>query len=129
MEITFEKFQEKYKPIQNPFTKEGSYENTLFETYGKDLEFVRQQKSENIWTLIDCENEESWTIPGYHIVNRAGYFITEHSWKFQDIEVNNNVMITLGKAKYSCMDFLESIGIELTDEQEQDLHNFWSQIV
>ena len=36
-------------------------------------------------------------------------------------------MISVGKAKYSCLEFLDEIGIELTPEQEDILHNFFSQ--
>lgn len=68
----------------------------MFETYGPDLEFVREQPDEFIWTLLEVEGE-GILAQGYHIVDRQGYFITEvpadttieYSIQFYKYEDNN----------------------------------------
>ena len=101
MEINFETWEEKYKLLKNHLDDNASYDGKMFETYGKELEFVKKQDNNKIWTLVDEENEEMWILSGYHLVNRIGYFITEIPFE-EDIQVNDNEMITVGKAKYSC---------------------------
>ena len=34
MIITFEEFEETYKPQKNPFVQDSSYDGYMFETYG-----------------------------------------------------------------------------------------------
>lgn len=123
--ITFEIFKEIYKPINNPFVQDSSYDGCMFETYGIELAHVREQDNKNIWTIINCENEESWIIPGFHFVDRFGYFITEISWLPEDeliLQVNDNEIISdLDAAKY-CYDFAQSINIQLS---VNDLSDFF----
>ena len=75
LQISYEKFLEKYKPIENHFAKGTD----LFETYGKELDFVKQQPLSRIWTLL-CEDDDMWVVSGFHHVNRMNYLITERSW-------------------------------------------------
>lgn len=74
--MTYEEWVEKYKPIQNHLTNFAPFDGTMFETFGEELNFVREQNSSNIWTFVDTDAGEQIT-NGYHIVNRIGYFITE----------------------------------------------------
>jgi len=121
IKIDYDEWVEKYKPQDNPNTTEGSYGNTLF-----DIDSPPPRTSNRVWTLVSGENENMWIIPGFHYVNREGYFLTEIPWESEDIEVNDNEMITLGDAKYMCKDFIEDIlDITLTDEQEFLLHNYF----
>ena len=75
MMITFDSLSETYKPKQNPFTQDGSYDNTLFETYEKELELVMETDKNLVWTLLSCEDEEFYIFPGKRIVKKEGYFI------------------------------------------------------
>ena len=77
--ITYESFDEIFKPIQNPFTEESSFDNTTFETYGAEIDYVIAQESNCIWTLYDFEIKKYTSVigAGYHLVDRLGYFITE----------------------------------------------------
>ena len=70
-------FAEKYKPIKNHFTNDNSY---TFETYGDEVEFVKAQDPNKIWTWVDGDMS-SLLIAGYHFVNRIGYHITEVPWE------------------------------------------------
>ena len=74
--ISFDEWGEEFKPVQNHIDDNASIDGLMFETYGKELEFVRAQDINRIWTFIEsdgvfCVSE------GMHIVNRLGYAITE----------------------------------------------------
>lgn len=42
--------------------------------------------TEHVWTLIDGDEGDA-LLPGFHIVNRIGYIVTEHPWEHELIEV------------------------------------------
>jgi hypothetical protein len=48
----------------------------LFETYGLELDFVRQQDRRTVWTLLDGDDGDLYIVSGYHYVNRIGYLIS-----------------------------------------------------
>jgi hypothetical protein len=52
-----------------------------FETYGEDLDFVKSQNPNHVWTLVDGDNGELVVVAGYHFVNRVHYIITLKPWK------------------------------------------------
>jgi len=112
--ITYEQFEETYKPIKNPFVQDSSYNGCMFETYGVELAHVREQDIKNIWTIVDCENEEIWIIPGYSIINRIGYILCEIPWESENIQVNDNEMISDLEAAKHCYNFSQSIDIQLS---------------
>src|SRR5208337_1464498 len=66
-----------YRPITNKFEPEGPFDGTMFETYGKEYEFVRAAKPQHVWTYLTGDNNELIIVPGAHFINRIGYFITE----------------------------------------------------
>ena len=83
MIITYEEWEEKYKPIKN---KRG---DIAFDTHNEeDIKFLRDNQSKdalNIWTLVDSDDGESLFIdPGYRFVNRLEYYITEVSRENKD---------------------------------------------
>lgn len=120
--ISFEIFKETYKPQKNPFVQDSSYDGYMFETYGIELAHVREQDNKNIWTIINCENEESWIIPGYHIVDRFGYILCNIPWESEDIQVNDNEMCTVEEAIDYCMDFGEETFKIAFDKNDVTLH-------
>lgn len=85
----FIKWIEKYKPLRNGLASEPPYSGYMFETYGKELDYINDYAVRNpnyIWTLIEAENK-MYIISGYHTINRFGYFITDRSWDRNDIEI------------------------------------------
>jgi len=78
--MSFDEWKKLFKPIQNYWVKDASFDGCMFETYGVEREFVVEQKSINTWTLIE-DDEEMFIVEGYVVVNRLGYFITEKSWQ------------------------------------------------
>jgi len=75
MKMTHKEWEEKYKPIENPFRC-----GFLFETYGEELDFViahsENDPEDTVWTLCWCDDEE-YVQSGIWLVNRDGYYITE----------------------------------------------------
>ena len=63
-------FQKKFKPITNHFRPH----TTMFETTGEEHDYVVSCEPYRVFTL--CEYEGQMLVyPGYHIVNRLGYYI------------------------------------------------------
>ena len=59
-----------------------------FETYGKDLEYVKRVQKSNpktLWTIVETE-DGLYAIPGYHYVNRMLYVVTKEKWKSKNEE-------------------------------------------
>jgi len=71
--MTYDEFSENFRPIQNHFR---DYKTFPFETYGEELDFVRSQPAENIWTEIDGDGG-TYIVNGYHLVNRIQYYVCE----------------------------------------------------
>lgn len=80
--MTDTEWETQFKPIKNHLDPYSSWEGSLFETYGKELDFVKEKCKDNpqcIWTLMDSEEDDDCVIvEGLHFVNRIGYFITEN---------------------------------------------------
>ena len=85
--MNYEQWESAYKPIANHFDNNASMDGMLFETYGEELSFVRNQNAKCIWTLLDADGDLI-IASGYHYVDRVGYFITENTFKVTTIEVN-----------------------------------------
>lgn len=76
-EITEEDFEELFTPITNSFNSNGCWNGCSFETNGEELDYVRQQPQEHIWTIITDDYGAMCLVSGYHFVNRLNYLITE----------------------------------------------------
>ena len=74
--ISFDEWVEEFKPVQNHIDDNASIDGLMFETYGKELDYVRAQDINRIWTFIECDGVFCVS-EGMHIVNRLGYAITE----------------------------------------------------
>jgi len=84
--ITLDKWQDKYKPINNTLSDNASWQDEnglgiLYETYGEEQAFVFACDYHNVWTLIDGNNGGTYIINGRAFVNRIGYFITPLPWQ------------------------------------------------
>lgn len=61
----------------------GALENAegsvLFETFGEDLAAVQAADPKTVWTVIEGdETENQYLSPGFHMVNRIGYVLSEN---------------------------------------------------
>lgn len=82
LEMSFDEWLETYKPITNHIDPNASFQNEsgsgiMFETYGDEVEFVKAQDENRIWTYGDGDDGGGYIWNGWHYINRLGYFITE----------------------------------------------------
>lgn len=79
-----EEFFDKYTCVKNHRTKNGPFNNCMFETYGEQYEHVADIKNNHnpktIWTIVDGNDGWYGIVAGYHYINRIGYLITEQEW-------------------------------------------------
>lgn len=89
----YDAFLDTYKPEYNTFYRAKlpdtateavldsmtAYNGKMYETFGEELDYVRSQPADRTWTLIEADGKQ-YISPGFHIVNRQGYFITEIAW-------------------------------------------------
>lgn len=91
--LTEDEFYERFNPIKNHFyanPEDCSFGGCMFETYGKEVEYInniqRMQQStktleellsrRQIWTIEEVDGR-FYYVSGYHYVNRYGYLLTE----------------------------------------------------
>ena len=116
VEMTFEEWEAAYKPIFNHIDKNASFQDEdgnglMFETYGDEVEFVKSQSPENIWTYGDGDDGGGYIWNGWHIVNRIGYFITE-----VPCPPNTTIQIQVGELPEEC----PKCGVYIYDPEEDD---------
>jgi len=92
IEMDFDEWCETYKPIKNHIDTNASFNGEMFETYGDEVEFVKQQDPAYIWTYGDGDDGGSYVWSGWSFVNRIGYFITEVPC---DIDTDVQVLVSL----------------------------------
>ena len=80
IQLTEDEWFEQFKPIPNHIDNNASFNDDehgyMFETYGEELEFVKAQEPNRIWTYFDGDDGGTYISDGYHVVNRIGYFVT-----------------------------------------------------
>lgn len=107
IELTFEEWVERYKPITNHIDTNASFGGLMFETYGDEVEFVKQAGNGHIWMYGDGDDGGSYIWNGWGFVNRIGYFVTEIPFNPDDV-----IQIQVGIPWYFC----ENCHAELEDE-------------
>lgn len=87
--MTYDYWHENFKPIKNKISKYPDESLIHFETYGDEVEFVKEQYAINpntIWTEVDGDSG-TYIISGWHFVNRVSYYITEQPWEDEFTEI------------------------------------------
>lgn len=72
IQLSEAEFAERY-----PLRRNRHRDSKLFETYGKDLAYVRRQNPHTIWTLVDGDNGGQYILSGFCYANRIGFYISE----------------------------------------------------
>lgn len=78
--MTYEQWVEQYVPIQNAIGTSGAYDGTMWETSGKEEQFVRNSNPQHVWTLMTDDDGRLIITSGWAFVNRMGYFLTRYPW-------------------------------------------------
>ena len=111
IEMDFDEWCEVYKPIVNHLDNNASFDNgyggIMFETYGDEVAFVKEQDGSYIWTYGDGDDGGSYVWNGWSFVNRIGYFITE-----VPCPADTTIQIKVSSYWYYC----EGCGAEFEDD-------------
>lgn len=92
-ELLIEHWLEKFTPKFNHIDTNASFDlgfgqGSMFETFGEEVEYVREFFKENpkkVWTIIDAEGE-LYLIAGLHFVNRMGYILSNEDWTEEELQ-------------------------------------------
>lgn len=111
---TFESWLEEFKPIPNHFDDNASFQDEngvgiMFETYGDEVAFVKQQDPRCIWTYGDGDDGGGYIWNGWHFVNRIGYFITE-----VPCPENTDIQIQVDESPVEC----DTCGVFIYNEED-----------
>jgi hypothetical protein len=107
IEMDFDEWCDTYKPIQNHIDTNASFDGAMFETYGDEVAFVKEQDGSYIWTYGDGDDGGSYVWNGWSFVNRIGYFITE-----VPCPADTTIQIKVSSYWYYC----EGCGAEIEDD-------------
>ena len=91
--MTEDEWLETYKPKTNHIDSNASWNGTMFETYGEEVEFVQSTPDNFVWTLLEGDEGQTLISNGYSFVNRLGYFVCEVPWnenEFHEILIDDN---------------------------------------
>ena len=80
--ISEDSWYEKYTPVKNKLDNNAAFDGCMFETYDKELEYVKNSanKSKKVWTIVEGDYGTLMISAGFHFVNRQGYLITEEDY-------------------------------------------------
>jgi len=120
IEMTMEEWEATYKPIYNHIDSNASFQDEsgngiMFETYGDEVEFVKQQDPNKIW-LYGQGDEGMYIWSGWGVVNRIGYFITEVPFP-EDTDIQITVEDWTEEVCEDCAEFIEEDEEHICEEQ------------
>lgn len=84
-------FYEYFHPFRHPAAQFDIWGGYGLETFGADLQLVRSYDQRYLWTVVDGDVDQ-WIVPGFHLVNRICYLVTECP--------HNDAMIAFRLARY-----------------------------
>ena len=93
--MTWEEWEEQYKPETNTLVREAPMDGYMFETYGEEFKYVTSRCKDNayqLWTVIDS-GDKLYLSMGYHVVNRLGYILTEVPWTEEQLKEWQDILI------------------------------------
>jgi len=114
IELTMEEWEATYKPIYNHIDTNASFQDEsgngiMFETYGEEVAFVKEQDTNKIWMYGSGDDGGTYIWSGWGFVNRLGYFITEVPFP-----ENTTIQVQVDEPDLTCDDCDETI-----DEDEE----------
>lgn len=89
IEMSFEEWEEKYRPIKNHIDPNASFQDEtgtgiMFETYGEEEEAVELADPLTVWTYASDGAGGTYIANGFSRWDRIGYFITEVAFNPED---------------------------------------------
>ena len=97
IEMSEDEFDDRYTLVVNHLNPNVSWcigdgPGCMLETYGEELEFVRQQDPCTVWTLVDGDNGDQYLTNGFHFVNRFGYLVSTVA-VLEEIDIEVRIVI------------------------------------
>ena len=89
--LTEEQFEAQFTLVENHIDTNASWGGAMFETFGEELEFVKMkaQKGNNVWTIVEGDDDTMFVSNGVRLVNRMGFLITREEWEGEtDVEID-----------------------------------------
>jgi hypothetical protein len=77
--MRFEQWMARFRPVQNHLEPSAACEGLMFETYGRELDFVtavNRERPATVWTVVETDNGKLYVTNGFHFVNRFAYFVS-----------------------------------------------------
>ena len=79
IKLTEDQFYERFNPIKNHIDLNAAFDGCMFETYGKELDYIKGLIDDggkaSVWTIEEVEGK-MYFVSGWHFVNRFGYIVT-----------------------------------------------------
>lgn len=75
--MTWDEFEQRYKPMQNHLDDNAALDGHMYETYGPELLHIHTCISDRVWTYVEGGDGKPVLVNGYWLVNRLGYVVTE----------------------------------------------------
>lgn len=101
IEMTEDEWFKTYKPIPNHIDKNASFgdgeHGYMFETYGEEIEFVKNSNTNHIWMYGEGDDGGTFIWSGWGFVNRLGYFITEVPFP-----ANTDIQVLISLPSFYC---------------------------
>ena len=71
-------FYEFFRPFRHPSSHFDIWGGYGLETFGEDLQIVKEYAGNFVWTILDgSDGPDQWITPGFRFVNRVCYLLTE----------------------------------------------------
>ena len=105
MKTNEDTFEDIFKPQINHFERAKAdlsikdedvcgFNGWIYETYGEEIEYVLSlaKTTKRVWTVVEGEDNTLFYSPGFHYVNRLGFFVCEKEYEEnqKDIQLDIN---------------------------------------
>ena len=77
-----------YKPKGNLLDPYASFDGSMFETFGQELDYVLRNGMRYVWTYSDSELHDGTIIRAGLHYGAIGYFVTEEPWTNPDMVID-----------------------------------------
>jgi len=78
--LTWDEFQNRFKPVANHLEPNAPFGGFMYETFGEARAFVEQVSNERpltVWTIVEDDEGDLVAVDGLQWVNRFGFIVTK----------------------------------------------------